>query len=75
MIKLSLKKTEQKNKTNKKSKRKQKTVWYNPIFSSSVKSNTGREFKKLVKNISKKNPLSKIFNKHNMRINYSYTAN
>ena len=43
---------------------------------SSVKTNIGREFINLVKkHFNKNNPLSKIFNKHNMRVSYSCMAN
>ena len=74
--KLNFEKPEQKNKTKNKNKRKRKIIWYNPPFSSSVKTNIGREFIKLVKkHFNENNPLSKIFNRHNMRISYSCTAN
>ena len=49
--KINFEKTEQKTKTNNKNKRKQNIIWYNPPFCSSVKTNIGREFINLVKNI------------------------
>ena len=74
--KLNFEKTEQKTKTINKNKRKRKVIWYNPPFCSSVKTNIGREFINLVKkHFNKNNPLSKIFNKHNMRVSYSCMAN
>ena len=74
--KLNFETTEQKNKTTNKSKRKRNIIWYNPPFCTSVKTNIGREFINLVKkHFNKNNPLSKIFNKHNMRISYSCMAN
>ena len=54
MIKLTRKKIEQKTKTNNKNKRKLNIIWYNPPSSSSVKTNIGREFINLEKNISTK---------------------
>ena len=61
---------------NQKHKRKRNVIWYNPPFSNSVKTNIGRKFINLVKkHFNKQNPLTKIFNKHNMQISYSCTAN
>ena len=66
----------QKPKNNQKKKRKTNIIWYNPPFSNSVKTNIGRKFINLVKkNFNKHNPLTKIVNRHNMRISYSCTAN
>ena len=66
----------QKPKNNPKHKRKRNIIWYNPPFSNSVKTNIGRKFINLVKkHFNKQNPLTKIFNRHNMRISYSCTAN
>ena len=66
----------QKPKNNSKHKRKRNIIWYNPPFSNSVKTNIGRKFINLVKkHFNKQNPLTKIFNRHNMRISYSCTAN
>ena len=74
--KLKFEKHEQQPKTNQKHKRKRNVIWYNPPFSNSVKTNIGRKFINLVKkHFNKQNPLTKIFNKHNMRISYSCTAN
>ena len=71
--KLKFEKPEQQPKTNQKNKRKRNLIWYNPPFSNSVKTNNGRKFINLFKkHFKKQNPLTKIFNKHNMRISYSY---
>ena len=73
--KLHYKNSEQKSQNTSKRKRKRNIIWYNPPFSNSVKTNIGRKFINLVKkHFNKRNPLSKIFNKHNMRISYSCTA-
>ena len=58
-------------------KRKQYIIWYNLPFSNSVKTNIGREPTNLVKkkHFVKNNPLSKMFNKHDMQIGYSCMAN
>ena len=52
--KLNFEKTEQKTETNNKNKRKRNIIWYNPTFCRSVKTNIGREFINLEKNISTK---------------------
>ena len=65
--KLNFETTEQKNKTTNKSKRKRNIIWYNPPFCTSVKTNIGREFiNQVKKHFNINNPLTKIFNKHNM---------
>ena len=69
-------KTEQKTKTNNKNKRKRNIIWYNPPFSSLVKTNIGREFiNRVKKHFSKNNLLTKILNNHKIRISNSCTAN
>ena len=51
-------------------------MWYNPPFCKSVKTNLARRYIELVKkHFSKSNPLSKIFNKNNMRVSYSCMTN
>ena len=55
---------EQRTQNTSKRKRKINKIWYNPPFSNLVKTSIGRKFK--LEN--------KIFNKHTMRISYSYTA-
>merc|ERR1712240_404487 len=74
--KLKFEKPEQQPNSNQTNRRKRNVIWYNPPFSNSVKTNIGRKFINLVKkHFNKQNPLTKIFNKHNMRISYSCTAN
>ena len=74
--KLNFEKIEQKTKTNNKNKIKRKVIWYNPPFCWSIKTNISRELINLVKkHFNKNNPLSNIFNKHNMRVSYSCMAN
>ena len=59
-----------------KKKRRRKTIWFNPPFCMSVKTNIGRKFLNLVKkHFTAKNPLTRIFNKHNMRVSYCCMKN
>ena len=61
--------------TNKRS-RKRKILWFNPPYSSSVKTNLGAKFLKLIdKHFPKSNPLSKIINRKNTKISYRTTSN
>ena len=56
--------------------RKRNDLWFNPSFNSSVKTNVGQEFLKLVdKCFPPSNPLSKIFNRKNVKVSYSTTNN
>ena len=51
-------------------------IWYNPPYNVTVKTNIGRKFIDLIdKHFSKKNPLSKIFNRNTLKIGYSCTKN
>ena len=60
----------------KRKNRPRKCMWFNPPFCKSVQTNIARRFIELVKkHFGKSNPLSKIFNKNNMRISYSCMAN
>ena len=62
-------------KTRKKN-RSRNIVWYNPPFCETVATNIGRKFINIVKkNFDDKNPLTKIFNKNNMRLSYSCMNN
>ena len=57
-----------------KSKRRRKIIWFNPPFSSSVKTNIEKLFfEMLKKHFPKINSLSKIFNKNTIKISYSCT--
>ena len=59
-----------------KKKRRRKIIWFNPPFCKSVKTNIGRRFMNLVKkHFTKQNPLTKIFNEHNMRYSYCCMKN
>ena len=60
----------------KKKTRRRKAVWFNPPFCKSVATNLARKYILLVrKHFTKDNPLSKLFNKNNMKISYSCMPN
>ena len=60
----------------KRRKRKKKVFYYNLPFCTSVKTNIGREFLKLVeKHFSKSGTFSKIFNRNTTKISYSCMPN
>ena len=60
----------------KKRNRRRKTIWFNPPFCKTVATNLKRKFINLVrKHFTKDNPLSKLFNKNNMKISYSCMPN
>ena len=63
--------------SNKKQKnRKQKTIWFNPPFSKSVKSNIGRIFLRLLsKHFPRNHTMYKIFNRNTVKISYSCLRN
>ena len=63
--------------TNKKARsRKRKILWFNPPYSSSVKTNVGAKFLKLIdKHFPKDNPLHKIINRKTTKISYRTTSN
>ena len=57
-------------------KRNRKVVWYNPPYNKALKTNIGKEFIKLIdKHFHSKNPLSKQFNRHTIKLSYSCTPN
>ena len=62
-----------------KSKRKRQrreTIWFNPPFSKSVKTDIGRQFLRLIdKNFPKNNPLNEILNRKTVKMSYSCTEN
>ena len=61
---------------NKNRKRKRNITWYNPPFDSSVATNLGHEFLKLIKSsFHQAHPLSKIFNKNSIKLSYSCMPN
>ena len=56
--------------------RSRKVTWFNPPFSKNVKTRVGDEFFKLIsKHFPKSNPLSKIINRHTVKMSYSCTPN
>ena len=56
--------------------RKRKIIWYNPPFNASLSTNLGQKFLELIdKHFTRKNPLSKIFNRNTLKIGYSCTKN
>ena len=64
------------NEQNQKKKRKRKTIWFNPPYSSTVKTNVGKLFLKLVKqHFPKGHKLHKIFNKNTIKVSYSCLKN
>ena len=64
-------------KPNKKRKnRSRKIIWFNPPFSSNVKTNIGKTFLTLIgKHFPTKNKLHKIFNKNTVKVSYSCMKN
>ena len=62
-------------KKNKRS-RKKRILWFNPPFSSDVKTNVGANFLKLIeKHFPKSNPLHKVINRNNTKVSYRTTSN
>ena len=60
----------------KKKQRKRKITWFNPPFAANLSTDIGRKFINLIeKHFPKKNPLSKIINKHTVKISYSCMPN
>ena len=56
--------------------RKRKILWFNPPYNSSVKSNIGKDFLKLIdKSFPPGHPLRKIVNKNTVKVSYSCTPN
>ena len=68
--------TENRNIHTAKKNRRRKIIWYNPPFSTNVKTNIGKEFLKLLKiHFHKKHMFYKIFNKNTVKISYSCMRN
>ena len=56
--------------------RKKRILWFNPPFSSDVKTNVGANFLKLIeKHFPKSNPLHKVINRNNTKVSYRTTSN
>ena len=57
-------------------KRKRKIIWFNPPYSSSVKTNVGKIFLKLIsRHFPNSNNLHKIFNRNTIKVSYSCMKN
>ena len=60
----------------KKKNRKRPVTWFNPPFSLNVKTNVGKEFLNLIdKSFPPDNPLSKLFNRHTVKLGYKCMPN
>ena len=58
------------------SRRQRKIIWFNPPYSSNVKSNIGKIFMKLIrKHFPKEHKFHKIFNKNTIKLSYSCMPN
>ena len=56
--------------------RKRKEIWFNPPYSTEVKTNIGARFLKLVDHhFPINNPLRKIFNRNTLKVSYKCTPN
>jgi hypothetical protein len=56
--------------------RKRKVLWFNPPYSTSIKTNVGGQFLKLIdKHFPTSNPLNKSLNRKNTKISYRTTSN
>ena len=62
--------------TRKKKNRKRNTTWYNPPWDSNLKTNLGKKFLGIIdKCFPPNHPLHKIFNRHTLKLSYSYMPN
>ena len=69
-------KPQQEENSTKKRSRKRNIIWWNPPFSSNVKTKTGALFFKLLdQHFPKENPLSKILNRNTVKMSYRTTPN
>ena len=69
-------KIEYKNEHVNRSRRRRKVVWFNPPYSSNVKSNIGKIFMRLIrKHFPKEHKYHKIFNKNTVKLSYSCMPN
>ena len=61
---------------NKKKSRKRNILWFNPPYNSTVGTNIAKEFLKLIDEcFPPSHPLRKVFNRKNVKVSYSTTAN
>ena len=59
-----------------KKQRKRKVTWFNPPFAANLSTNLGRKFLNLIeKHFPKESPLSKILNRHTVKLSYSCMPN
>ena len=62
--------------TKKKKNRRRNVTWFNPPYSSNVKTNIGREFLKILdRAFPKSNPLHKLFNRKSVKLSYKCMPN
>ena len=62
--------------TNTRRSRSRNVIWYNPPFSKNVKTSIAHKFLQLIdKHFPPSNKLSKLFNKHTVRVSYSCNEN
>ena len=74
--KLSYTSAQSNNDKNDNKQRKCKIIWYNPPYSTNIKTNIGKTFLNLIKkHFPKTNKLHKIFNKNTVKISYSCMSN
>ena len=63
-------------KTKKTNQRKRNIIWYTPPYNSSLKTNLGKEFLKILdKHFPINNPLHKVLNRKKVKMSYSCTQN
>ena len=69
--------TNQDNRINSQRRNRQRNViWYNPPYSRNVRTNAGRDFLELIdKHFQPSHKLHKLFNRHTVRVSYSWTEN
>ena len=64
------------NNSNKTRTRSRNIIWFNPPYSTNVRTNVGRNFLSLVdKHFPSSNPLHKIFNRNSVKVSYSCMNN
>ena len=69
-------KPKQNNSTRKKPNRKRKVTWFNPPFAANLETDLGRKFLNLIdRHFPKSNPLSKLLNRHTVKLSYSCMPN
>ena len=65
-----------KNDTTKKKPRSRKITWFNPPYAANLETNLGKKFLNLIEqHFPKENPLSKVLNRHTIKLSYSCMPN